>query len=290
MSYILNALRKSEQERQASRPETLTEQVLTPSPPKSRKTAMVIGVLLAVNLLALLLLAWYLKKTDDGPAARPQVMPQKAARKPLPAAVKPADAETASGQETKRAPTAPAPVPQTLGPSVPVTATPAAKSPSIEELAAVKQSAEVRGGKLASPGKSERGAQTENAGSAVTGAGDPRQTLRKERQGKRAQPVPAAESLGGSESDAGEENNGTPPPGQDLPLFKDLPYNFRNSVPKMTVNVFVYDTKPEDRFVVLNMTKYKAGQITKDAVEIKEIRPDGIIASYGGRMFRIERP
>jgi general secretion pathway protein B len=40
----------------------------------------------------------------------------------------------------------------------------------------------------------------------------------------------------------------------------------------------------------MNMEKYKTGQTTKDAVEIKEIRSDSVVAGYGGRTFRIERP
>jgi general secretion pathway protein B len=288
MSYILNALRKSEQERQANRPETLTEQVLTPPAPKSRKIAIVIGALLAVNLLALLLLVWYLKKTDDTPAAARQAdartLQQKAARKPQPGAVKPANTDAPS----EKAPAAAAPVPEVINPSAPTAAAPAVKSPSIEELAAASRAAEVKGPKQAMPDKPERGAQTVPS-TAATGA---RELARKERQTRRAQPVPAAESPSDSESDAGKgKSDASPAAGrQDIPLFKDLPYNFRSSVPKMAINVFMYTDNPADRFVILNMTKYKAGQTTKDAIEIREIRPDGVIASYGGKVFRIERP
>ncbi|EIC31603.1 MULTISPECIES: general secretion pathway protein GspB [Methylomicrobium] len=287
MSYILNALRKSERERQANRPETLTEQVLTPPALKSRKTAMVIGALLAVNLLALLLLVWYLKKTDDTPVAGRQAgalaLQQKAARKPQPGAVKPADADAPS----EKAPAAAAPAPQMINPPAPTAAASATKSPSIEELAAASRAAEEKGPKQAMSGKPERDDQTAPS-TAATGA---REQVRKERQTKRAQPVLAAESPSDSESDTEKGKSDASPPGrQAIPLFKDLPYNFRNSVPKMAINVFMYADNPADRFVILNMTKYKAGQTTKDAVEIREIRPDGIIASYGGKVFRIERP
>jgi general secretion pathway protein B len=287
MSYILNALRKSEQERQANRPETLTEQVLTPPTPKSRKTTAVIGALLVINLLALLLLAWYLKKADDAPAAGRQVdartLQQKAARKPQPGAVKPADADAPS----EKAPSAEAPVSEMISPSAPTTAASAARSPSIEELAAASRAAEVKGPKQAMPDKPDRGDQTASS----TAVASAREQVRKERLARRAQSVLAAESPSDSESDTGEgKSQASPPDRQEIPLFKDLPYNFRSSVPKMAINVFMYTDKLEDRFVVLNMTKYKAGQTTKDAVEIREIRPDGVVASYGGRVFRIERP
>jgi general secretion pathway protein B len=293
MSYILNALRKSEQERQASRPETLTEQVLIPPPPKRRKTVMVIGVLLVVNVLALLVLAWYLKKPDDAPSAKPQAdaqaVQQKTAPKPLPAAVKPADAETASGQDAKTVSPAAAPVTEMATSPAPVAAAPAVKTPSIAELAAAKQAAEVKEPKQPTSHKPERGVQTASSPAATRA----REQVREEGQAREPRSALAAGNAGdaGLDGDANEDGkNAAPQSRQEIPLFKDLPYDFRSSAPKMAINVFMYTDKPEDRFVVLNMTKYKAGQTTKDAVEIKEIRPDGIIASYGGKVFRIERP
>ncbi|WP_084675312.1 MULTISPECIES: general secretion pathway protein GspB [Methylomicrobium] len=52
----------------------------------------------------------------------------------------------------------------------------------------------------------------------------------------------------------------------------------------------MYADNPADRFVILNMTKLRSARPPKNAVEIREIRSDGVIASYGGRVFRIERP
>jgi general secretion pathway protein B len=285
MSYILNALRKSEQERQANQPETITEQVLMRPPRKSRKTAILVGGLLAANLLAFSCLVWYLKKTGDTPAAKPQADAQplrrKAERKPLPAAE-----EINSEQEAKKEPTAAA-VPDAVSPQIPVTAAPAAKAPSIEELAAVKQAAEEKAAKLSQQGKAERAPQADASPAVIS----LREQFRKRSQARRA--MAAHMNDPERESTTREENTvaaAPPPPPEEIPLFKDLPYSFRNSAPHMAINVFVYDIKPEDRFVVLNMTKYKVGQTTKDSVEIKEIRPDGVIASYGGRVFRIERP
>jgi general secretion pathway protein B len=38
------------------------------------------------------------------------------------------------------------------------------------------------------------------------------------------------------------------------------------------------------------MEKYRAGQLTKDSVELKEIRFDSLVANYQNHMFRIGRP
>lgn len=290
MSYILNALRKSEQERQANQPETITEQVLMPPPQKSRKTALLIGSLLAVNLLVVPLLAWYLKQSENTPA-KSQVLVQpltkKTEQKPLPV-----DDQTAFGQPSKAEPTvAAAPPPEAMRQQMPAAAAPAAKTPSIEDLAALKQAAEENAAKQAQHDKSEPGAQNAPSSAAIREQGQ----IRKEAiQARRIHGILAAKSgkdspVNGAASEEKMVDITLSDP-QSIPLYKDLPYNFRNSAPKMTINVFMYADKPEDRFVILNMAKYKAGQTTKESVEIKEIRSDGVIAGYGGRVFRIERP
>jgi general secretion pathway protein B len=273
MSYILNALRKSEQERQAKQPETITDQVLMPAPQKGRKTALLIGGLLAVNLLILPLLVWYLKKADDAPVeaqAPAQPLQKIALSNPQPAAIKPVDGETASKQKAEKELTAAA--------------------PSIEELAALKQAAEGKTAKQGQPDKSGNSAQAAPLPTATIQQGQPG----KESRARRVHGELAARSLNHAEDEidknAEKKVEMVSADSQEIPLFKDLPYKFRSSAPRMSINVFMYAPNPEDRFVVLNMNKYKAGQMTKDAVEIKEIRPDGIVASFGGQVFRIERP
>ena len=298
MSYILNALRKSEQERQATQPETITEQVLMSQPKKSRKTAALIGGLLAVNLLAVALLIWYLKKADEAPA-KPhpaQQVQKKKAPRPLPAVEKAVDHVTDPEQGAASNPAVIGPtVQKPMRPQFRVPATPVTKAPSIEDLAAVKQAEEEKPVKPAlenreapSDRESQRASPHPFAG--ISG----REQFRQEFQASRAQRLLAAKNDSNPEEENDEapeiKTDAAPTAKQEIPLFKDLPYDFRSSAPKMTINVFVYDEKPEDRFVVMNMTKYKTGQTTKESVEIKEIRPDSLVASFGGRIFRIERP
>jgi general secretion pathway protein B len=80
------------------------------------------------------------------------------------------------------------------------------------------------------------------------------------------------------------------PPKKGTPDLNELPYDVRNSLPNLTINVFSYAQQPEDRFVIINMTKYKTGQLIKGSVALKEIRPDGIVLQYGGTTFKVERP
>jgi len=77
---------------------------------------------------------------------------------------------------------------------------------------------------------------------------------------------------------------------QDIPLLSDLPFEFRQTVPKFTINVFVYSQQPEERFVMIDMVKYKPGQQIKDVMMLKEILPDSLVVDYQNRTFKIERP
>ncbi|MGR8953327.1 MAG: general secretion pathway protein GspB [Gammaproteobacteria bacterium] len=282
MSYILNALRKSEQERQAKQAETVTEQVLHQPPPKNRKTAALIGGILAANLLLLALLVWYLQKADDAPA-RPRVAPQSGTEKLRKGASKTEENKARPVPEQERAAINAAPAREVAG-SQSVSAPAAAKTPSLQEMAAARQSP---------PDKAEKPVPEEHQTAAPAPARGGNQGVvrsrhekpKQEGQAGRAQRAVAAVPEAEQEPKSSASNKQ-----QAIPFFKDLPYDFRNAAPKMAINVFVYAERPEDRFIVMNMEKYKTGQTTKDAVEIKEIRADSVVASYGGRTFRIERP
>ncbi len=67
MSYILNALRKSEQERQAQQPVTVTDRILVNQPPPRHKTSKLIIVLIISNLMAAAAFFWFVNKESAPP-------------------------------------------------------------------------------------------------------------------------------------------------------------------------------------------------------------------------------
>jgi general secretion pathway protein B len=72
--------------------------------------------------------------------------------------------------------------------------------------------------------------------------------------------------------------------------LNELPYEIRNTLPNLTINVFSYAQQPEERFVIIDMVKIRTGQLIKGLVKLKEIRPDGIVLQYGNNTFKVERP
>ena len=292
MSYILNALRKSEQERQAKQPETVTEQILHQPPQKKRNPTGWVAGIVAANLVIIALLVLYLKKPDDEPVQKIQVADQKNQAKPLNAMKKADEIKDERLQEKPEALTeAIKSEPRAAVKESAKIPAASLKSPSIEELAAAREAAaklNLVDAKVASapPAKSESRTPSSGHGKAVRQQVEAKQDKKPRKTQSLLLPRPETEL---TEEPVLPEIKPAKQ-SKEIPFFSDLPYDFRNSAPKMTINVFVYAERPDDRFVVMNMEKYKAGQTTKDAVLIKEIRPDSVVASYGGRTFRLERP
>lgn len=74
------------------------------------------------------------------------------------------------------------------------------------------------------------------------------------------------------------------------PWLKELPYEFRRKVPKLNINVFVYNENPEQGFVIIDMVKYQVNQDLPDNMILKAIQNDSLVVDYKNRTFRIKRP
>jgi len=259
MSFILNALRKSEQERQALHPETVTDRILLHQPKQKRsKTTRFFAFLIIGNVLIIACIVWFVLNYSK-PA--PEKIAQ-AISKPLPVQetrvesdviaksmpqerpIQQTEAKTASISEWVEA-QKPEPARLPVKPVIP-------KKP-VPDM--IKQPVIVN--KPALPIQ-----QTTPAIAAV-----------------KVEPEPPEAIL---EKKASVKN--------DIPFLSDLSYEFRQMVPKFNINVFVYSQQPEERFVMIDMIKYKSGQQIKDAMVLKEIRPDSLVVVYQNQTFRIKRP
>lgn len=81
------------------------------------------------------------------------------------------------------------------------------------------------------------------------------------------------------------------PPKQtsDIPLLRDLREDFQARIPVTTINVLAYADLPHDRFVIIDMTKYKIGERIKAKVQLVDILPESVIMAFEGQRFRLER-
>ena len=65
----------------------------------------------------------------------------------------------------------------------------------------------------------------------------------------------------------------------------DLPADFRQSLPRLHMDVHGYATKPADRFVVINLKQYRIGDTLADGPVLKDIVPQGAVLEFRGTTF-----
>ncbi len=99
-----------------------------------------------------------------------------------------------------------------------------------------------------------------------------------------AQPAPSVESsVTEAAVQAGEPEETLPP------LLSTLPYRFQSTVPKIVINAQAYADEVEARFVIINMKKYHEGQRTQEGILVERIGKDHLVLSYQGQAFRMQR-
>ena len=254
MSFILNALRKSEQERQSLKAETVTDRILINQPEQNKSKAVKLYVIVGmVNVLLIVGIVWFLKYSpvqSVNPTA-PAVL----ANLPLP------EVNGKAKSVVKIMP----PEKKTQASDV--------KTTSIEDwVEAVKPKAVIEIKKPVIP--KDKPVEHVNQPSDVNKSGFVAQVKSQ---------IKAVEPLSASIPESEPAKN-------DIPFLNSLPSQDNRSIPKLNINVFVYSEHAEESFVMIDMVKYKAGQHLENGMILKAIRPDSLVLDYQGRVFQLERP
>ena len=214
MSFILDALKKSETERQRQNTPGFADVPDATSPPRAPRWLWILGGLLAINLVVLL-----------GVMLRPDLNPTTAI--PAPTEAIPADAS---------------------GDKPPETSSAVSFSAMVEE-AKKKQAVPVAA------------STTED----ITDA-DP------EPVGRTASVVRTPEKIS-----------------QVYATFNELRANGTIMLPDLHLDIHVYSEHPAERFIFVNMSKYRErGRLTEGPV-VKEITPEGVILEHLGNGFLLPR-
>ena len=287
MSFILDALKKSESDRQRQSGPALFE--VRVAPPRNSLPLWAIGLatLLAVNLV---IVAWVLLRR---PAAPDQ---------PAPAAV---TAQTGNGgPQTQYPPGAnrvaagyPGPQ-QPFGPAngpgaVPVAGTaPGAPMGQTAGMTQYSGGMQVPGGMqpagampatgMPSAGgmQSAQGAYPQqpsaNTNSMSAGANDPVSDNPDDY-------APAADAP----PNQGFGNHVTRSTANGVPLYADVAQ--ANHLPNLHLDLHVFAANPQQRFVMINTHKLREGDALPDGVHVDSITPDGAILSQNGTRFLLPR-
>jgi len=273
MSFILDALRKSEHARQRQTGPGLAEVPVAAARPRTNAWAAAAVALLVVNLLAVGVYLLRRAGTSEAPAAT--------ATTAVPATA-PA-AETANSSPTRppaaRAP-APGPVTQGAAParaaaSEPPTA--AGRNPLADEV-----------------GDAEAGYEPDPQAAATAVPPGPAAVV-KNGNARRGSVVyaPTPEAADDSYSPSPE-----PLPQQQAaaaptaaPASSVLPgadeIAARGTIPVLHLDLHVYATQPQQRFIFVNSHRYREGDTLAEGPVVEQITPDGAVLSFRGSRFRL---
>lgn len=82
---------------------------------------------------------------------------------------------------------------------------------------------------------------------------------------------------------------GAPQIAESHATFNDLRAQGLLQLPDMHLDIHVYSSEPEDRFVFVNMSKYKERATLDEGPVVREITPEGVILEHLGTKFLLPR-
>jgi len=277
VSFILDALRKSEHERQRqSGPAIVDVPVATPKP-RTNHWATIAVALLVVNLVAVAVLLLWRSRDEPAPAAVPSAQPQASEPAPAPAAppaaARPVPSPQATLTETRPVPSVPLAAPPTLSPPGAPAAAAGGHNPLADEVSGA-----------APPMESE-------LASAAAGvpAGPPAVTPAR-RGSVVYETLPEADPPPARPQAEPSLPSGDPRPHaarRDLPAADDL--SARGIVPEQRLELHVYSNRPQERFVFINSKRYREGDVTQEGARIEEITSDGVVLELRGTRYFMSR-
>lgn len=269
MSYILNALRKSERERQAIAPDTVTGRIAIHQQPEHKSPTKLIAALIVINLSVLIYVLEFTQQNSPEPIIATRLKPALSPIEPA------APSSAASASPAQKTPST-AETGKTEKPA-PATALPA-KAPTVKKQAV----------QPVTPAIAPPRPPASNKAADIKSDTPPSKPIEPLKQAiTPLKPATQATALGNRDA---TEQTVPAPVKNDLPFLEDLPGDVRRSLPNLPINVFSYSPIPAERFVMIDMVKYVPGQHIKDQLELREIREDSIVVSYDNRTFKIRRP
>jgi general secretion pathway protein B len=236
MSFILDALKKSEIERQRQAVPGLMDSGTAPARTRLPRWALALAVLLAINLIVLV----YVLRRGGAPVA--------------PAARATPDAIMAAPN--------PAPAPNPAAAPNPATAPNPAAAPS---AAAARHFSPLDGAPVYAP---------------EIPAVD--------------QPAAGVPERGSGEASVRTSQGRDPlltddKPEEVLPSISEVNLSGDQALPDLHLDVHVYATKPAERFVYINMRKYREGATLQEGPTLERIRRDGVVLNFQGVRFVLPR-
>jgi general secretion pathway protein B len=255
MSFILDALKKSESDRQRQNGPALFEVKVAPPRTRLPLWAVAIAALLVVNLGIVM---WMVLRHPARTAAE----------------------EAGPGAAT--APAASAPAVATPPPAAPAPAASAAVAPAGAAAAMPAAAVSITPAAPVSAAATQTAAVSPpaTAATSTTGGG----------AGSAAEESNPDDYAPAHESPAtGLGNHVRRGTAEGVPLYQDAAATPGKQIPPLRLDLHVFAARPQDRFVLINMHKLREGDSLPEGVRVDSITPDGAILSYNGSRFLMPR-
>ncbi len=101
-----------------------------------------------------------------------------------------------------------------------------------------------------------------------------------------SKPSPASATSTGAVAKAAK-GAAEPPAAARAPLLAELPEEFRRQVPAMTIGGSVYSQQPANRMVILNGQVFREGSVVTPGLVLEQIGPKAAVFSLGGQRFQM---
>jgi general secretion pathway protein B len=265
VSFILDALRKSERDRQAGKVPDLKSLGLEAPPKTPRWVYGLVTLLLLSNVTGLGI--WFYqegKKTGEHLAREGQhALPALPIAEPT--------ASLKGDQPTSKEVTVIAPTPLEVPPTVPKALPPPSLTPKVPAM--IEPPEPVRGSLNPSPPMNRSPA---------------RPALDEEEIDRELE---NESGVRGSLSGQQDPDLPRPHPGHrpGTPALRDLPAEFQSRVPDFRITMFAYAERPEERFVIINMKRLKVGDLLPGGLLLIDIEAEHLVAELDGQKFLIPR-
>ncbi|MDY0213026.1 MAG: general secretion pathway protein GspB [Desulfuromonadaceae bacterium] len=255
MSYILEALKKSEKKRQGeqgSLAHLATQEPAGQEPQPKRRPLwpLLLGVALVINAGVLLYIFW--------PST-----PHRGAKTEVPASLAASTADNTPASATSPL------------------LTPPQKAPSTQAEANPKTRV------VKKPETTRAPAEAVEQISAVTDTGSQQQELPRTPEVQTTQMPQAAErkTAETQTSTVSAMEQSAPP----VAKLNELPLSYRSQLPEMHMSVHVYSGSPQAGVVRINENMLRPGDYLDNRLLLEEITPDGAVFSYLGQWFLLPR-
>lgn len=267
MSFILDALKKSESEHQRQAGPALFEVKVAPPRHRLAPWAVALGALLAVNLVVV---GWMLTR-GSSTAARKALQTPTVATETAPRSA-----------ATARSATAPSPSPVTPAPGSSGPGASPGGAPAGSSKAPVARTSTPAN----SPASDRPAASQSDAAAAAAEASDAGGSSAYD-----SNPADFAPAVEPAENAPTQNGGGSVVRASDgsLPSYREAASAPGADLPALRLDLHVYDARPDRRFVFLNMIKLRQGQSLPNGVRVERITPSGVVLAYGGKRFLLQR-